>query len=247
MKSYRKRKFVARKVPYAKKRHSSYRKSRDYSIYSLRSFPSVFADQPPILKAKLRYSCTFEANHAAGAPNHYQFRANGMYDPEVAAGGHQPFGFDQLMARYQNFTVLYSQCKAQFLQTTENFNSVWKIFAYKELNTPASMWSAGGANAMNEIAVQSKNIIGAANQMIQDDRSCNTVYMNVAKLFGTTPETLVGDISYQGTNAADPSVQCYFGISGFGAEGAAEDTGHVIQVDIIYYAVFTKPVYMTPS
>jgi len=248
MLSYRKRKFVARKAPYAKKRPTSYRKSRTHSQFSIRSFPNYFADQPPVLKAKLRYSCQVAANYAAGAPNHYQFCANGLYDPEVAVGGHQPYGFDQLIARYQNATVLYSTCKAQFLQCSENFNGVWKLFAYKELNLPANMWSGGGgANGLNEISVQSKNIVGAANQAIQDDRSTNTLFMNCPKLFGTTAEDMVGDISYQNTASASPGIQCYFGLSGYGAEGVVEDSSHLIQVDIVYWAVFTKPIYYVPS
>jgi len=249
MLTYRKRKFVARKAPYAKKQYMRpMRKSRDYSTFSLRSFPSYFADQPPILKAKLRYSCQFEANHAAGAPNHYEFRANGMYDPEVAAGGHQPFGFDQLMARYQHFTVVYATCKAQFLQTSENFNSVWKLFAYKEAGTPASMWSSGGANGLNEMSIQSTTIIGAANQMKESHRDTTSIFLNVPKMMGVkSGADLVSGGEYSGTEAADPTHQCYFGCSGYNPEGTLEDSGHFIQIDIVYYAVFTKPVYMGTS
>lgn len=33
------------------------------------------------------------------------FSANGMYDPDVAVGGHQPRGFDQLSAIYDEYQV----------------------------------------------------------------------------------------------------------------------------------------------
>jgi len=250
MLTYRKRKFVARKTPYAKKPfRSSARKSRDYSTFSLRSFPPYFADQPPFLKAKLRYSCQVQAVHAEGSPNHFEFRANGMYDPEVAVGGHQPYGFDQLTARYQHWTVVYATCKAQFLQTTENFNSVWKLFAYKEQGTPANMWNnSGGANGLNEMSIQSTTIIGAANQMKESHRDTNTLFMNVPRIMGVTSATdLVNGSEYAGTENADPSHQCYFGLSGYNPEGSLEDSGHKIQIDIVYYAVFTKPVFFITS
>jgi len=38
-----------------------------------------------------------------------EFRANGMYDPDVRVGGHQPYGFDQIMLGYGKFTVVESK------------------------------------------------------------------------------------------------------------------------------------------
>ncbi len=35
-----------------------------------------------------------------------QFRANGLFDPEIAVGGHQPRGFDQWMVLYEKFAVM---------------------------------------------------------------------------------------------------------------------------------------------
>lgn len=48
---------------------------------------------------------------AFGASRKIYYRANGMYDPTVAAGGHQPMLFDQLSALYNHFTVVQSRCK----------------------------------------------------------------------------------------------------------------------------------------
>lgn len=42
------------------------------------------------------------------------YSANGMYDPDNTGVGHQPRGFDQLMAMYNHFVVIKSKLTATF-------------------------------------------------------------------------------------------------------------------------------------
>jgi len=42
------------------------------------------------------------------------FYTNGMYDPEVAAGGHQPLYFDQLSALYDHYVVQSCKIEVEF-------------------------------------------------------------------------------------------------------------------------------------
>lgn len=44
-------------------------------------------------------------------PTVVSIRANGMYDPEVNIGGHQPLNFDQMCAVYNHWTVIGSRIK----------------------------------------------------------------------------------------------------------------------------------------
>lgn len=46
------------------------------------------------------------------------YRANGMYDPEVAVGGHQPRGFDQIGSFYNRYLVIKAQITVTFTCTT---------------------------------------------------------------------------------------------------------------------------------
>lgn len=90
-----------------------------------RLFPKYFADTPPRKYCKLRYVVTESiTGPAVGAIVVRQYRANGMYDPEVAVGGHQPFGFDQLMGQYHHFTVIKSKCTLELMQTSDNTPSL---------------------------------------------------------------------------------------------------------------------------
>lgn len=39
------------------------------------------------------------------ATTHFAYRGNGMYDPDVSVGGHQPLGFDQYAGLFDEFLV----------------------------------------------------------------------------------------------------------------------------------------------
>lgn len=75
-----------------------------------RSLGLAKAGFPPQLEMKLRYVESFTLNVTGGTLTSRQFRANGMYDPTVAVGGHQPMYFDQMMAIYNHWVVMGLKC-----------------------------------------------------------------------------------------------------------------------------------------
>lgn len=73
------------------------------------------------LKATLRYIETVNLNPAAaGVPATYVFSANGAYDPNITSVGHQPRGFDQLMALYDHYIVKASRISINFASNGNN-------------------------------------------------------------------------------------------------------------------------------
>lgn len=50
-------------------------------------------------------------NPTVGSSNAYVFRCNDLYDPNFTGVGHQPTGFDQMMALYNKFVVYASKIK----------------------------------------------------------------------------------------------------------------------------------------
>lgn len=54
---------------------------------------------------------------AAGGAASYVFAANGLYDPNISGAGHQPMGFDQLMALYNQYVVIGGYIKITFSNT----------------------------------------------------------------------------------------------------------------------------------
>lgn len=69
----------------------------------------------PTLRAKLIYSEYYTVNPGAGgAAGTYIFSANGLYDPNITGVGHQPTGFDQIMAIWGEYVVVGSTIKTYF-------------------------------------------------------------------------------------------------------------------------------------
>lgn len=85
------------------------RKSKYKKKYPIRRYkkPSPSRNLGPLgvkLKTKFIYNDRIVLNAAAGLAANFVFSANGVFDPNVTGGGHQPRGFDQLIG------VLYDHC-----------------------------------------------------------------------------------------------------------------------------------------
>jgi hypothetical protein len=52
----------------------------------------------------LHYSTIVDVSVVAGL-GEFQFTTNGLYDPDISGFGHQPMGFDQLMALFHHYVV----------------------------------------------------------------------------------------------------------------------------------------------
>jgi len=92
------------------KKKRTFRKSRSLARRETpRTLVNMGLGFPKRLITKLRYTEAFNLAPAASAYAYNDFCANGMYDPNLEAGGHQPMYFDQYMAIYNHYKVLGSK------------------------------------------------------------------------------------------------------------------------------------------
>lgn len=107
------RSLIARKRRSRKKRYL--RRSRRRAGFLRLKAPSGW---PNRVRVKLNY---FDAGPyiTVDYPNYsesaYQFRANSVYDPDYALGGHQLMGFDQWAALYNHYRVISSKITVRFI------------------------------------------------------------------------------------------------------------------------------------
>jgi len=70
---------------------------------------------PRMQKVTMRYfDNQLNLDPAAGVPAVRVYRANDLFDPDQTGGGHQPNGFDQLMAMYEQFCVVSAKITVRF-------------------------------------------------------------------------------------------------------------------------------------
>jgi hypothetical protein len=84
---------------------------------NLYKYKAVMTPLPSTQKVMLKYSdfLSFTPN---GAPTNYIYSCNNLYDPNVTGVGHQPRGFDQLMALYDHFVVISAVAEVTFYNGT---------------------------------------------------------------------------------------------------------------------------------
>lgn len=72
------------------------------------------------IKARLTYASSVQLNPGISSAGVKVFTANGLYDPDISGIGHQPAGFDQYMALYNEYIVTRSWIKVVFTNTDAN-------------------------------------------------------------------------------------------------------------------------------
>ncbi len=143
-------------------------KKRRFNTNTVSSFTRL-ATGPLTLVRKLRYATSVTFNPGAGATQNIFILANGLFDPEVAVGGHQPLGFDQYMAFYDHFKVESSHITAYFQPTTANVVSqmicsisldddvVANTSSNNIIEQGLATWKIGNVGAGNEIVTLRKS------------------------------------------------------------------------------------------
>lgn len=164
--------------------------SRVKSIVKIgRSFPDK-------VNTTLRYYDLNVAVPATTTVTGVHYRANGIFDPYVPVGGHQPLGFDQWMAVYDHWVVNSSRIKVTFTYRDETGDVVHPFICgiYDDDDATNSL----SVNSLVEAQGRSKTGILTTNQ----DRVVLYSSWRNTKTFG--PATL-SDSRQAGSVAADPS------------------------------------------
>jgi hypothetical protein len=109
---------------------------------------------PKTIRARLRYSeLALSLNPGSGTLGAYVFSANGVYDPNITGTGHQPKGFDQLIALYDHCVVERAHIRVDFLSVDSNMlygvnvsgtNTVTFTNGADYLELPHSSWGTNG-------------------------------------------------------------------------------------------------------
>lgn len=216
----------------SKKRKLYAKKTRGPRVTSKNlSFASFGRTIPTTLTATHRY-CVPSVQAAVGAGGTAQifYKCNGLYDPEDAVGGHQPYLFDQMNALYNHWTVVASKMTILITPLYDlgtNPGNFWTFSLM--LNDDSSM--AGGVQTTIE---QGSNVSWANTGPNTDTITLRSSW-DIRKEFGIkTYADAVGLSRFQGTSSADPTELTHFLLS---AQNNASNQGRFAYVTTIDYKV----------
>lgn len=121
-----------------KTKKRTYRRRNTFTSIS-RSTPLGF---PKVKHVKMRYVEAWNFLPIAGSMIKHNFRLNGIYDPRVATGGHQPYGHDQWLVFYNHYVVSKSKITVTFVpqdKTTNTTPMVCGVYLDDD-NTNSTVW-----------------------------------------------------------------------------------------------------------
>lgn len=173
------------------------------------------------------------------------FRANGMYDPEVSVGGHQPMRFDEMSNFYNHFTVLSSTMSVIILNTSGVRVGCTLSVLPDNTHGATTMEDALEWPGTTFAYLQPETAGSANHTMTTLKKKCD-----VARFFGKSRSSLIDSVPYRGSAAADPSEQVYFGIKFAEDFGNSSGQGGGVvnyQVIITYEAIWTEVKRVTGS
>lgn len=181
-----------------------------------------------------RYVCQYPVTQIPNAGITFQMRANGMYDPEVALGGHQPLCFDQMSAIYNHWTVIGSKIKWTITREASNPPAT-VLHAVAYLNDDAT--TIGNIYALSEQNGTRIRVIPGSAGTYGDSKTIFNQKFSATRQYGKGSLT---NSLLQGSATADPVEQSVFQLS-LGTTVAAATVDVSILVEVEYIAVWTEP------
>lgn len=161
-------------------------------------------------------------------------RANGLFDPNVTGGGHQPRGFDEIMPLYDHFVVVGSKIT---------------------IKIPASLDPHMVGIALKDSTTLQTTLVGyqegrhVRSRMISSNSGGTTIIsmgFSAKRFLGRSHP--MSDSQLKGSVAADPVEQAYFHIfTGSPQAGGGNPPLIVIDATIQYRVVFIEPHQPTQS
>lgn len=180
------------------------------------------------LKARFTYADRLALTGGiAGVASTYIFRINSLFDPDFAFGGHQPAGFDQLMAIYEHYCVTECEYKVIFNSSA----AVGQMIV--GCNVSDNSTSSTDHRTYVENGINQQDVItGADGGGVKSLKGT----INIADLMGVSQATLLKDDTFWGSATQDPADQAYLKIYTADVSTANGDTIG-FQVELNFSAV----------
>ena len=217
------------------KRPATYRKSRQGNIaYAKRTAYTFLTGNCPLPKqmpARFIYHNILSTTAPVlGAASIRVWAANGLYDPDITSTGHQPRGFDQLMALYDHYVGISAKITVTFL-LGESITEVPILVGVSTQDGTATLSSVNDyiENANCQFDTLSK----------ERDQLTMTASVNVPKFLGRSDA--LSDPDLKGNTSSNPAEGVYFHIFMRNLSGANEAQDIIQNVLIEYFCYLIEP------
>lgn len=187
---------------------------------------------PPTYLARLTYVARFKVTPTvADTLTYHLFSCNGMFDPDITGSGHQPLGFDQLMALYNNYEVLGSKITVDAQLEPGATVTQSNVVVGIHVNDDTSIHG----NSLDALLENGKTTY---RQLTDQQMKTRMVYKwSEKKSLGAK---IRGNSEVKGTAAVNPSEQQYYAIYTQANDSAVVGDPVQMTVRLTYFAKFTE-------
>lgn len=221
------------KKEFGKKKRAAVRK---YKIArkapSFGRVPRNLGPLPITQKATFNYFNAFNLDvGTVGVPASYVFSANGMYDPNITGIGHQPRGFDQLMALYDHYVVVGVKAILTVHASDTGNGAICGMFIK---DVPAV--SAGDLDIMEQRLITYAPIASETS-----GPNCATITMNLNPNDYLGRSKPLADPELKGSASNNPAEQCYIHCFCIPAPQGVDTATAYVNLRLEYTAILIEP------
>lgn len=194
---------------------------------------------PPRLRRTLRYVQTGSKDVANFGLGTQIFRANSLYDPDFSGTGHQPNGYDTLLAAYNHYTVVRARITVT-LRAPNTGSGLFEpgVFVLAFSSTGTFLGSQTLESALEKKTTLCYGPYGPVTGL--QSANCYEGMLNIPALLGKTEREVVEMSNLRGSLNASPAETYYFEL-GFFSESS--NPGAITWNAILEFdTVFTEPV-----
>ncbi len=232
--------------PYRKRRRRG-RRGKSYLMWKRR--PKFYTPAPR--KSLLGNSRAVRMRYVTGVPlagdavgnvSSYIMSANSLNDPDRTGTGHQPRGFDQIIALYTHYTVISSKCSAWF---TPAFNiSGIPDGLTQMVGISLRAGSTGFLSSASYLEDRNVNYRCAGNWQQGSPVKTSLKFTPMNYLSIKSPQS---DHTLKGTHNTNPSEEAFFHVFAAPITHATDNGDFQVSITIDYVAVFTEPILPAES
>lgn len=191
---------------------------------------------PDTFRTTLRYASAHNLTSTSGAVGRYEFIGNGLYDPDYTSVGHQPYGFDQLMALY-GFAVVHSSKLTLTATAQQTYAPLLLLVQHgpSGLAIPSSI-----GEAVERSPNEAWGICTSTTPLTITSRS------TTEKMLGVKESLQVAEKDIWSTTGANPSLFWYIRVYYQTIDSSTTSIANVI-ADLEFDVTFFKPLQPVPS
>lgn len=202
---------------------------------SSRNYP-----MPSTYRTRLVYATTVSLDASTGGVAWSTFRANSLFDPLFAVGGHQPYGYDQMQAIYSRYVVI----SATVVFTVVSNQSLPLCIGAGTFNAPGYTSNITDIESLRENPrIKTQMLSDSGNRKVATVRE----RYHITSMYGVSVRDAVGSQFLSASTGANPTSTGVFGVC-VAAQATGDDPTQIpVQVRITYDAIFSAPNVLAKS